>query len=68
MISFPKTYIDPLESTQYLDDFADKHAQEGLKVFGLNKMQDDTLDKLVAGNELLGCDDDKNEMMSGHHE
>ena len=27
------THVDPLESTQFLDSLADKHAQEGLKLF-----------------------------------
>ena len=60
------THDDPLESTQYLDNFAEKHAQEGLKMFGLNKMKDSTLDKLVAGSELLGFDDDDKIIPTGH--
>ena len=56
------THIDLFESTQFLDSFADKHAQEGLKLdrVGVNNIQDNTLDRLVASNELFQIEDVEN--------
>ena len=59
------THIDPLESTQNLDEFADNNASHS---FDVNYINDDTLDRLVAGDELFGLDDtDKNIPTNNDH-